>query len=157
LELILWRHAEAEPHVATHEGDQRRALTSKGARHASRVGAWLDRQLPAQCRILVSPALRCVQTAEALGRKFTTAPALNTDSTPEHILEAAGWPGQRLPVVVVGHQPLLGQVAAQIFSGAPHEWKIRKASVLWIARKSEDDPAPFIRLAVGPDMVGKLR
>jgi phosphohistidine phosphatase len=82
MELILWRHAEAEPHVATREGDQRRALTAKGARHASRVGAWLDRQLPAQCRILSSPALRCVQTAEALGRKFTTVEALNTDSTP---------------------------------------------------------------------------
>jgi len=157
LELILWRHAEADPHVATHEGDQRRALTPKGARHASRVGAWLDRQLPAQCRILVSPALRCVQTAEALGRKFTTVDAINTDSTPESIIEACGWPDQRLPVVIVGHQPLLGQVAALLFSGEPHEWKIRKASVLWIARKNEEDPAPFIRLAVGADMVGKLR
>ncbi len=157
MELILWRHAEAEPHVATREGDQRRALTSKGARHASRVGAWLDRQLPAQCRILASPALRCVQTAEALGRKFTTVEALNTDSTPQQILEACGWPDQRLPVVIVGHQPLLGQVAALVFSGEPHEWKIRKASVLWIARKNDEDPAPFIRLAVGPDMVGKLR
>jgi phosphohistidine phosphatase len=157
MELILWRHAEAEPHVATREGDQRRALTPKGARHASRVGAWLDRQLPAQCRILASPALRCVQTAEALGRKFGTVDALNTDSTPERILEACGWPGQRLPVVIVGHQPLLGQVAALVFSGTAHEWKIRKASVLWIARKSDEDAEPFIRLAVGPDMVGKLR
>ena len=157
MELILWRHAEAEPHVATHEGDQRRALTAKGARHASRVGAWLDRQLPAQCRILSSPALRCVQTAEALGRKFATLEALNTDSSPQAILQASGWPDQKLPVVIVGHQPLLGQAAALVFSGVAHEWKIRKAGVLWIARKSDEDPAPFIRLAVGPDMVGKLR
>jgi phosphohistidine phosphatase len=121
------------------------------------VGAWLDRQLPAQCRILSSPATRCVQTAEGLGRKFQTADALNTDSTPQAILEACGWPNARQAVVVVGHNPLLGQVASLIFSGEPHEWKIRKASVFWIAHKGEADPAPFVRLAVGPDLVGKLR
>jgi phosphohistidine phosphatase len=98
-----------------------------------------------------------VQTAEGLGRKFQVVEALNTDSTPQAILEASGWPNARLPVVIVGHQPLLGQVAALIFSGAVHDWKIRKASVLWIAHKGEADPAPFVRLAAGPDMVGKLR
>jgi phosphohistidine phosphatase len=157
MDLILWRHAEAEPHKPDQLADQLRVLTAKGARHASRVGAWLDRQLPSQCRILSSPATRCVQTAEGLGRKFQVVEALNTDSTPQAILEASGWPNARLPVVIVGHQPLLGQVAALIFSGAVHDWKIRKASVLWIAHKGEADPAPFVRLAVGPDMVGKLR
>jgi phosphohistidine phosphatase len=121
------------------------------------MGAWLDRQLPSQCRILSSPATRCVQTAEALGRKFQTLEALNTGSTPQAILEASGWPNARQPVVIVGHNPLLGQVASLIFCGAPHEWKIRKASVFWIAHKGEQDPAPFVRLAVGPDLVGKLR
>jgi phosphohistidine phosphatase len=153
MELILWRHAEAEPG----EIDQLRPLTTKGSRHASRVGAWLDRQLPAQTRILSSPATRCVQTVEALGRKFTTVDALNTDSTPEAILEASGWPSARQPVVVVGHQPLLGQVAALIFSGTAHAWKIRKAGVFWIANKDEAEPDPFVRLAAGPDIIGKLR
>jgi phosphohistidine phosphatase len=157
MELILWRHAEAEPHKPDGLADQLRVLTPKGARHASRVGAWLERQLPSNCRVLSSPATRCVQTAEALGRKFNTMEALNTGSTPEQVLEACGWPNQKLPVVVVGHAPLLGQVAATIFSGAAHEWKIRKGNVLWIARKGDEDPAPFIRLAVGPDLVGKLR
>jgi phosphohistidine phosphatase len=161
MELILWRHAEAEPlkpvELSDHIGDQLRVLTPKGARQASRVGAWLDRQLPAHCRIVSSPATRCVQTAEALGRKFSTLDALDTDSNPQAILEASGWPDARLPVVIVGHQPLLGQVAALIFTGAVHDWKIRKASVMWIADKGEADPAPFVRLAVGPDLVGKLR
>jgi phosphohistidine phosphatase len=161
MELILWRHAEAEPHKPEEADDpmvdQRRVLTAKGARHASRVGAWLDRQLPAHTRILASPAARCVQTAEALGRKFSSVEALNTHSTPEAILDACGWPQQKAAVVVVGHAPLLGQVAALLFSGIAHDWKIRKGSLLWIARKSEEDPAPFIRLAVGPDIVGKLR
>jgi phosphohistidine phosphatase len=29
--------------------------------------------------------------------------------------------------------------------------------VFWIAHKGDEDPAPFVRLAVGPDIVGKLR
>jgi phosphohistidine phosphatase len=157
MELILWRHAEAEAHNPDELADQLRVLTPKGARHASRVGAWLDRQLPSHCRILSSPATRCVQTAEGLGRKFQTVDALNTDSTPQAILEASGWPDARQAVVIVGHSPLLGQVASLIFSGEPHAWKIRKGSVFWIAHKGEQDPAPFVRLAVGPDMVGKLR
>jgi phosphohistidine phosphatase len=161
MELILWRHAEAEPHKpeeATNPMiDQLRVLTPKGSRHASRVGAWLDRQLPAQCRILSSPATRCVQTAEALGRKYQTLDALNTHSTPEAILEASGWPDARQAVVIVGHNPLLGQVASLILCGQAQEWKIRKASVFWIAHKGEQDPAPFVRLAVGPDLIGKLR
>jgi phosphohistidine phosphatase len=161
MELILWRHAEAEPHTNDEPGnqlsDQLRVLTPKGSRHASRVGAWLDRQLPAQCRILSSPATRCVQTAEALGRKFQTVDALNTHSNAQQVLEAAGWPHAKSPVVVVGHQPLLGQVAALVFSGVAHDWKIRKGSVFWIATKGDDDPAPFVRLAAGPDIIGKLR
>jgi len=157
MELILWRHAEAEAHKSDQAADQKRVLTPKGARHASRVGAWLDRQLPSHCRILSSPATRCVQTAEGLGRKFQIVEALNTDSTPHAVLEAAGWPNARQPVVIVGHNPLLGQVASLIFSGQVQDWKIRKASVFWISHKGEDDPAPFVRLAVGPDMVGKLR
>jgi phosphohistidine phosphatase len=60
-------------------------------------------------------------------------------------------------VVVVGHNPLLGQVASLILSGTAQDWKIRKASVFWIATKGEDDPAPFVRLAAGPDLIGKLR
>jgi phosphohistidine phosphatase len=157
MELILWRHAEAEPHKPDEAADQKRVLTPKGARHASRVGAWLDRQLPSHCRILSSPATRCVQTAQGLGRKFQTVDALNTDSTPQAILDAAGWPNARQPVVIVGHNPLLGQVASLIFSGQAQDWKIRKASVFWISHKGEEDPAPFVRLAVGPDLVGKLR
>jgi phosphohistidine phosphatase len=153
MELILWRHAEAEPG----EPDPLRPLTPKGKRHAARVGAWLDRQLPSQCRILVSPAARCVQTAQTLGRKFSVAGALATDSTPELMLEACGWPEHRQPVVLVGHQPLLGQVAALILGGSKQDWKIRKASVFWIAQQADSETVPYIRLVAGADLIGKLR
>ncbi|HEX6136244.1 MAG TPA: histidine phosphatase family protein, partial [Casimicrobiaceae bacterium] len=68
MHLILWRHAEAE----AGEPDLARRLTAKGVKQAARTGKWLDEHLPANCRILVSPAKRAQQTAEALKRKFRT-------------------------------------------------------------------------------------
>lgn len=153
MDLILWRHAEAE----AGEPDDKRALTKKGARHAARVGAWLDGQLPEQCRVLVSPAVRCRQTADGLGRRYTVHEALGTGTTAEAMLEACGWPNHRFPALVVGHQPQLGELAALILAGAKQDWKIRKAAVMWIASADAEDELPFIRLAVGPELVGKLR
>lgn len=152
MELILWRHAEAEPG----EPDLARALTPKGQRHAARMGAWLDRKLPAETRILTSPATRCVQTVEALGRRYKVVEALGTESSAEAIIAACGWPEHRQPALIVGHQPLLGQVASLVLCGDKQNWRIRKAGVFWIEHK-ESDGIPYIRLVAGPDVIGKLR
>lgn len=153
MELILWRHAEAEPG----EPDEARALTAKGHKQASKMAGWLDRHLPNSCKILVSPAVRTVQTAEALGRKFKIHPALAPDSTPEKILAAANWPNSREPLlVVVGHQPVLGHLAAALITGLQQDWTIRKGSICWIAQKAEGEaPANYLKLVLAPDMVGK--
>ena len=158
MDLILWRHAEAEPHVAEGEYglDLRRALTPKGKRHAARVGAWLHRQLPDDVRVLSSPAKRCVQTVEALGRNYKLVDALAPDTSVEAIIEAAGWPEHRQPVLVVGHQPLLGQVASMVLCGGKQDWRIRKAGVFWITDKNSDG-VPYVKLVVGPDLIGQLR
>lgn len=155
MDLILWRHAEAEPAEAE-DADLQRALTPKGKRHAARVGAWLDRQLPDDVRVLSSPAKRCVQTVEALGRNYKLVEALAPDSTAEAILRACGWPGHRQPALIVGHQPLLGQIASMVLCGGMQDWRIRKAGVFWIGHKGEVEP-PYLKLVVGPDFVGKLR
>jgi phosphohistidine phosphatase len=82
---------------------------------------------------------------------------LNTDSTAERMFEACGWPGHRFPALLIGHQPLLGELAALILAGTAQPWKIRKAGVFWIKGSDAEDSIPFIRLAVGPDLIGKLR
>ena len=63
MDLILWRHAEAEDGVP----DGARALTKKGLKQAAAIAAWLKPRLPDATRILVSPATRAQQTAAALG------------------------------------------------------------------------------------------
>ena len=155
MELILWRHAEAEP-VEAGGDDNARSLTPKGRRQAARVGAWLNRTLPDECRVQVSPAKRCLQTAKALGRRYEVLEALGTASTAEAIIQACGWPEERRPVLVVGHQPLLGEVASSVLCGRKQEWRIRKAGVFWIEHKGSDG-VPTIRLVAGPDVIGKLR
>ena len=68
MDLILWRHAEAEDLEETEEGcgaDLSRRLTPKGERQALRMAAWLDRQLPEGVRVYCSPAVR---TEQKIGR-----------------------------------------------------------------------------------------
>jgi len=151
VELILWRHAEAE--VGT--PDESRALTGKGRRQALKMAGWLDANLPQSCRILVSPAKRTIQTAEALGRKYRIHPDLALDADPAKILAAANWPDSKESVLIVGHQPALGQVAALLIAGTRQEWRIRKASVWWIAQRErgESDDHNFLRAVMSPDLI----
>ena len=151
MDLILWRHAEA---VELREGgnDLARALTSKGERQAQRMGDWLNQRLASSTRILVSPALRCQQTAKALGRKFKTLAELAPDGNGEALLKAARWPDAAEPVLIVGHQPTLGFVASYLVSEQPQNWTIKKGAVWWIRGRQREDRAQVILQAVqSPD------
>lgn len=155
MELILWRHAEAEPGNPDLP-DAERALTAKGQKQAAKMGEWLDRNLPNSCRILSSPAVRTVQTAKALGRKFKTHPALATDTTAEAILAAANWPEKQEPIVIVGHQPTLGRVASLLVAGVEQDWALRKGAICWIAQKADGETSTvYIKAVLPPDLSGK--
>jgi phosphohistidine phosphatase len=79
MDLILWRHAEAEEHA----DELRRRLTTKGRKQAQRAAEWLLHRLPARFMLISSPAVRAHQTAQALGVPIKVERA----------------------VVIVGHQP----------------------------------------------------
>ena len=148
MDLILWRHAQAE------EGslDHARELTLQGRKQAARMGAWLDRVLPSGCKVLSSPTARTVQTVEALGRKYKLVPALGPDATATDILEAAGWPDARGPVLVVGHQPWLGRVAALLLTGVEQDWTVKKANAWWIAQRDRDEGnAIYLKAVLAPE------
>lgn len=155
MDLILWRHAEAED-AAPGMSDLERALTVKGQKQARRMGQWLDSQLPDSCRILSSPAIRTLQTVEALGRKFKIHTDLATGADASDILKAANWPANKDSVLVVGHQPTLGQVASMLLTGEDLEWDIRKASAWWFAQREPGDPASvYLKAVMAADLVVK--
>ncbi len=151
MDLILWRHCEAE----AGEPDLGRRLTPKGVRQAERMAEWLDAHLPDTCRILVSPADRAQQTAQALERKFRTMDELAPGAPVSRVLAAANWPDSREPVLVVGHQPTLGAVAAFLLSGEEAYWSMRKGAVWWLSNRAKDQRAAAVVLKVvlGPDFV----
>jgi|SRR5664279_2866466 phosphohistidine phosphatase len=151
MDLIFWRHAEA---ALEGEGDDalERPLTAKGERQAERMAEWLNRRLAHSTRILVSPALRCQQTAKALGRKFRTAADLAPGASPEVVLHVARWPDAGEPVLVIGHQPTLGLAASLVLTGVAQAWSIKKSAVWWIRHRPRDDEGQVILQAVqSPD------
>jgi phosphohistidine phosphatase len=155
MELILWRHAEAEDGHAG-ASDAARVLTPKGRKQAIKMGDWLDRNLPSSCRILCSPAARAVQTAEALGRKFRIHADLGMDGEPQRILQLANWPHGREPVLLVGHQPVLGRLAALLIHGAEDDWTVRKGGVWWIAQRERDGRAyAYVKAVMSPELCAK--
>jgi phosphohistidine phosphatase len=153
MDLILWRHAEALE-MRELEVDLDRALTPKGERQAQRMAGWLNRQLPAGTRVLVSPARRAQQTAAALERKFKTLPALAPDGSVDALLHAARWPDAREPVLVVGHQPALGLAAAYLLSGQAQVWPVRKGGVWWLrARERDAQLRVVLHAVISPDLL----
>lgn len=148
MELILWRHAEAEDGIPDHS----RALTGKGRQQAERMAAFLQSRLPHNTRILVSPALRAQQTAKALTKKFTTEPAIDVGASAQAALAAAGWPQANGATLLVGHQPWLGEVAALLMSGKPDYWSVKKGAVWWFSRRErEGDFQTTLRLVIAPE------
>lgn len=150
MNLLLWRHAEAEI-LRPGQDDLDRELTSKGQRQARRMAEWLDERLPASARILVSPAARTQQTVAPLGRRFKTVDALAPERSADELLAAVGWPEASDTVLIVGHQPTLGIAAARLLSGADQAWSIKKGAVWWLERRDRDGVVEVTLLAVqGP-------
>ena len=151
MDLILWRHAEA--HVLREgQTDLERALTAKGERQAQRMAVWLNQRLAHSTRILVSPALRTQQTAKALDRSFKTVQLLAPEASVTALLSVARWPESSEPVLVIGHQPTLGQVAALLLGEVAQTWVIKKGAVWWLRHREREGGDQVVLQAVqAPD------
>ena len=147
MDLILWRHAEAdEPQGGC--DDLARMLTSRGEKQAQRMAHWLDRQLPEGLRVLCSPAKRTEQTVLALGRKYKLRAELLPGGTGEDLLELVQWPAQKGAVLVVGHQPMLGAAAALRLGLPQQNCAVRKGAVWWLRHRERQGQAETVVMAV---------
>jgi phosphohistidine phosphatase len=137
MDLILWRHADAED-AQPGQSDLERRLTARGERQATRVALWLHRQMPDAVRVLVSPAERAQRTAAKLERKFSVVQSIGPDADVQCLLDVSGWPHGKRTVLLVGHQPALGQLAAYLLTGTPAPWTVRKGAVWWLRNRTAD-------------------
>jgi len=113
--LLLVRHAEAEPG----EPDELRALTAHGRWQAQDLAKRLEQHGIRVEAVLSSPLLRARQTADAIaaGAGVAAEPdeRLAPGATADDLRAAVAGRGQT--VVVVGHQPDCGQIAAALGDG----------------------------------------
>lgn len=152
MDIILWRHAEAE----VGSDDLARRLTARGEKQARQMAAWLKPRLPKHTRILVSPAVRTQQTADALGLPYETSRKLAPEAPVSDILAATGWPDARGAVLIVGHQPALGQLAALLLSGEEAPWTVKKAGVWWFSnRVRAGETQTILRGVLAPEWLEK--
>lgn len=150
MDLILWRHAEAEEGMP----DAKRRLTDKGQKQAQQMAAWLRAHLPKNTRILASPTTRTQQTVQALELPFETVTDVGISASAVSILTAAGWPDASNAVLVVGHQPTLGQLAAYLLCGEEQYWSVKKGALWWISnRVRQGEGQSVLRCALVPELL----
>ncbi len=152
MELVLWRHAEAAPGSP----DTARPLTERGRADAALVARWLLGRLPRDLRIVVSPARRTQETARALARAFETLDSVAPGADAIAVLEAAGWPRAAQTVMVVGHQPTLGEVAARLLEGKRTPGAMGPGSVWWLrSRERRGRSEAELLLALEPEILAR--
>ncbi len=150
MDLILWRHAEAEDGFP----DAARKLTEKGLSQANRMSDWLRSKLPENTKVIVSPSQRTQQTASALRSDFITEATIGPGASVHDILAVAAWPNFHGAVVIVGHQPTLGNVASHLIPIIPAGLSVKKGSVWWIRyQKNESGFEPVLHTVIYPEML----
>jgi phosphohistidine phosphatase len=152
MNLILWRHAEAEDHASS---DLARQLTARGRKQAQGIAKWLKTRIDDDALLLASPATRTIQTVEAFGDQYRVVDQLAPGASAQAVLDAAGWPdGIAETVVIIGHQPTLGHVAALLMTGHQAEWSIKKSGVWWFQSRSRNgDGQTVLRAVMNPDLL----
>lgn len=154
MDVILWRHAVVLPVSAP---DLERQLSENGHLQAAQTAAILNSHLPKQCRIIVSPAKRAMQTASALGREFQVVEELAPGASHTDIIKAIGWKteGELLDevVIVVGHQPTMGMTISELLYGYQKDFAVNNSYAYWLSQKMEDGKLKtFLRGIAKPEL-----
>ncbi len=128
--LILLRHGKAEADAPSGE-DVDRALTGRGRQDAALVARALAQAGLVPDLVLVSPALRTLQTWEAAAPFFPEArveraPVLYAIGASEILALARAEGAGAKAVMIVGHNPGLGELAAWLANDGPAPVEVRQ-------------------------------
>ncbi len=131
MELYLLRHADADTIAET---DDVRPLSQKGEGQGKKVARFCEANDIAPTRLITSPVLRALQTAEIvaahLGLTVETAPWLGCGMRPAEAMTRLRDLAGESSVMLVGHEPDFSCLAAFLL-GLPsgEHIEIRKASL----------------------------
>lgn len=157
MDLILWRHAEAEYGPP----DMERRLTDKGRKQAKQMAAWLNRHLPPNYQLWASQAERSRQTASYLSEGYLSLSRLNPEIGARTLPRLFESIHSTETVVIVGHQPWLGELTAFLFNGDWLEnkqyWSYKKGGFWWLQVKANGEGGYSVKLkaALTPSMLAE--
>ena len=159
LNLLIIRHADAGNPFSDPLEDLSRPLSAKGLTQAALLKNWIRKTLSGDVKVVSSPAVRTAQTAKACGLKAKTDDRLLPNANLSDVCELLRDQGPHLhrkgPLVLVGHQPLLGQLLAYLVAGVPQQcWDIRKGTLWWL-RFEDGEQFWRILTVVDPRLSGK--
>ncbi|HET6631435.1 MAG TPA: histidine phosphatase family protein [Rhodanobacteraceae bacterium] len=135
-DLILLRHAEAEPVLPGHD-DRDRPLSNHGEDEARAAGRWLAQQGARPDRVLCSPVARTRRTAELalaeLGGGELSDEAGIYDATAGELLALLDGNATLGQVLLVGHNPGVERLLALLVSGQSGSFRgVPPAAAAWI-------------------------
>jgi phosphohistidine phosphatase SixA len=123
-ELILLRHAEADPHGKDGKDDRERHLTEHGRSEARAAGEWLSKHQIRYDRVLCSPSIRTKETAAlALGQVEPVYEDRIYDATVGELYDVLDKNQDAGCVVLVGHNPGIEQLVAFLVEGRSEDYR----------------------------------
>jgi len=154
LRIFLVRHGEADAEAPEGLGDEARALTAKARTNTVNHFAALAERMGPLSLILTSPLVRAVQTAQMLSTaaKYDGPLRAHRSLQPDMPVGALApvideHVGQNL--VLVGHQPSMGALAAHLLGMQSFPKQVLPGTVIAIERSdTEPGPAKFLFLAI---------
>ena len=115
------------------------------------MAAWLRPRLPSDLLVLCSPAVRTRETADALGLPYTLSDALSKNGSATAMRDAAGWPDNPRNVMLVSHQPVLGELLMLLLGATTPLDAMPKAGIWWLtAQCSAGNVLIGVRAVIGP-------
>jgi phosphohistidine phosphatase len=135
--IYLVRHGLAAERGAEFPDDDERPLTSEGIERFRQEMPGLKELNVRLDRVLTSPLVRAVQTAEILAAgigceaPLVTVDALRPDGRYDALTAALGRLGRDRSVALVGHMPSIGEIAARLI-GAKEPLAFKKGGVCCI-------------------------
>jgi phosphohistidine phosphatase SixA len=126
-ELILLRHAEAQPAPPGGEDSVRR-LSGRGEQEARAAGAWLKAHGVRPDRVLSSPSERTCATGSLALAALELAPAMQTadeiyNATPGELLALLDQHLDANTVMLIGHNPGIERLVALLVEGRSDEFR----------------------------------
>lgn len=156
MNLLILRHADAEGQATS---DFERKLTDKGRRQSKQVGRFLAQLEITPERIVTSPLVRAVETAELVGKEV-----LCNDVTEDERLACGMQPAtgcellfeyeEDATIMLVGHEPDLSTFVAYL-SGMENAWGIemKKASSAYLEVEKPGFAGSTLRWLIPPKAI----